>query len=164
VQNFIWPNTTTETSHVKSIRTPMTWYEEKTDLKRAWRFYVQKNSPLKSLFGGTVYKSCMQCMFRCADTILLWKWLKMDVEKSKIVWSGNNVCHMSQENVIKFRVASHPWFLDSYSVLGFLSRYPCFRTSGHALYSGPKSSLTVTHFSSGPKSSVVIFSDLCKIR
>jgi len=56
--------------------------EKKTDLNRAWPFLrANKNSPLKKLFGGTVYKICMLCMFRCADTILLWKWLKMDVGK-----------------------------------------------------------------------------------
>ena len=32
----------------------------------------------------------------------------MDVSRSKIVWSGTNGCHMSQENVIKFGVALHP--------------------------------------------------------
>ena len=46
----------------------------------------------------------------------------MDVGKSKIVWSGNNGCHMSQENVINFGVALHPWFPDSYSILRFPER------------------------------------------
>jgi len=36
------------------------------------------------------------------------KVIKMDVGKSNIVWSGNNGCHMSRENVIKFGVALHP--------------------------------------------------------
>ena len=71
----------------------MTWYEEKTNLQRAWRFLsTNKDSPIKKLLGGTVHKICMLCMFRCADTIWLWKWLKMDVGKSKMVWSGNNGC------------------------------------------------------------------------
>ena len=31
----------------------MTWYEEKTDLKRAWRFLrTNKNSPLEILYRG----------------------------------------------------------------------------------------------------------------
>jgi len=69
----------------------MTWYEEKTDLKLARRFLRKnKNSSLKKqLFWSTVYQICMLCMFRCAKTILLWKWLKMDIGKSKIVWSRN---------------------------------------------------------------------------
>jgi len=46
----------------------------------------------------------------------------MDVGKSKVVWSGNNRCHMSQDNVIKFRVALHPSFPDLYSVLRFLEQ------------------------------------------
>jgi len=29
----------------------------------------------------------------------------MDVGKSKIVWSGNNGCHMSQDDVIKLGVS-----------------------------------------------------------
>jgi len=42
----------------------------------------------------------------------------------KIVWSGNNGCHVFQENVIKFWVALYPNFPDSYSTVfeGFLSR------------------------------------------
>jgi len=35
----------------------------------------------KSLFGGTLDKICMICMFRCADNILLRKWLTMDIWK-----------------------------------------------------------------------------------
>jgi len=96
----------------------MTWHEEKTDLKCAWHFLRRnKNSPReKQLFGGTVYKNCMLCTFRCTDTILLWKWSIMDVGQSKTGWCGNNGCHMSQENVIKFWVAWNPSFPDSYSV------------------------------------------------
>jgi len=45
------------------------------------------------------------------------KVIKNGRRKSKLVWSGNNGRHMSQENVIKFWVAWHPWFPDSYSVL-----------------------------------------------
>jgi len=41
----------------------------------------------------------------------------MDVGKSKIVWSGNNTCHVSQENVIKLWVALYPTNPDSYSIL-----------------------------------------------
>jgi len=67
----------------------VSWYEEKNESKTRMTFSAQKqNSSLKKqLFGWTVYKICM---FRCEVTILLWKWLKMDVGKSKIVWSGNN--------------------------------------------------------------------------
>jgi len=36
--------------------------------------------------------------------------------KSKIVWSESSGCHISQEIVIKFWVALHPSFPDSYSV------------------------------------------------
>ena len=98
----------------------MTWYEEIADLKRARCFLPTNKKPLKSPpFGGTTYKICMLCMFRCVDTILFWKWLTMNVGKSKIVWSGNNGCHMSQENVTKFWAALHPWFPNSYSVLRF---------------------------------------------
>jgi len=43
----------------------------------------------------------------------------MDVGKSKIIWSGNNGCHMSQENVINFWVALHLSFPDLYSILRF---------------------------------------------
>jgi len=106
----------------------MTWYEEKTYLTRAWRFLrTNKNFPLKNpLFGGTVHEICMLCMFRCADTILLRKWLTMDVRKSNIVWSGNNGCHVSQENVIKFWVALHPLFPDSYSVWRIPEQVSCW--------------------------------------
>jgi len=35
-------------------------------------FHSQQNVPSKNhLFGGTVHKICMLCMFRCAATILL---------------------------------------------------------------------------------------------
>ena len=37
----------------------------------------------------------------------------------KIVWSGNNGCHVSQEDVIKLWVAFYPSFPDSYSILKF---------------------------------------------
>jgi len=36
------------------------------------------------------------------------KVIKVDVGKSKMVWSRNSGCHMSQENVINFGVALHP--------------------------------------------------------
>jgi len=39
----------------------------------------------------------------------------MDKWKSKVVWSGNNGYHVSQEDVIKLRVALYPTFPDSYS-------------------------------------------------
>jgi len=43
-------------------------------------FYTAKQKKhLKSHFCGSVHKICMMCMFRCADTILLRKWLTMDV-------------------------------------------------------------------------------------
>jgi len=95
---------------------PTPWLDMKT-----WRFLrTNKNSPLKNqMFGDTVHKIYMLCMFRCADTILLWKWLNMDLGKSKIVRSGNNGCHMSQENVIKFWLALHPSFPGLYSVKRF---------------------------------------------
>jgi len=51
--------------------------------------HKQKFPSENPLLGGTVYKICMLCMFRCADTILLWKWIKMDVGKSNVVSSGN---------------------------------------------------------------------------
>ena len=73
-----------------------------------WKFPSKKQ-----LFGGTVHNICMLCVFRCADPILLWKWLKMDVGKPKAVWSGRKRCHMSQEIGIKFRVAWHPSFPNS---------------------------------------------------
>jgi len=43
-------------------------------------FYAQIKIPL---FGGTVHQIFMICtgMFRCADTILLPKWLTMDLWK-----------------------------------------------------------------------------------
>jgi len=57
-----------------------------------WRDWIfgplwQRVPPLLGCMECGWYGSV--CMFRCADTILLWKWLKMDVGKSKIVWSGN---------------------------------------------------------------------------
>jgi len=65
----------------------MTWYEEKNGSQTPMTFSKHKHKlPSKNFpFGGTVYKICMLCMFRCADTIFLWKWLKMDVGKSKAV-------------------------------------------------------------------------------
>jgi len=87
----------------------------KNGSKTRMMFSTHKQKPR---FGGTVYKICMLCMFRCAD--LLRKWLKMDVGKSKIVWSVSNGCHISQGNVLKFKVAFHPSFPDSHSV----SRFP----------------------------------------
>jgi len=101
-----WPNMTSDTLYVKSI--PTTWRDMKK--KRIWNahnvFYVQTKIPLwKAVVWVIVYKMCMLWMLRCADTILLWKWLKMDVGKSNIVWSGNTGFHMSPWNVINFRVA-----------------------------------------------------------
>jgi len=58
-------------------------------------------------------------MIPYVDTILLLKWLKMDVDESNIVWSEYNGCHMPQDDVIKFWVALRPSFLDSYGVLRF---------------------------------------------
>ena len=66
----------------------------------------------------TVWHMCALCVFRCADTILLWKWLKW-TSWCQNSWSGNNGCHMSQKSVFKFRVALHPSFPDSCSVEGF---------------------------------------------
>jgi len=43
----------------------------------------------------------------------------MDVGQSKIVWSGNNGCHVSQDDVIKLWVALCPSFPDSYGILRF---------------------------------------------
>ena len=111
VQNVfgqIWPRK----PFMKSLPTPRLDMTKQTDL--AWRFLrTNKNSPLKNpLFGCTVLKICMICMFRCADKILLWKWLKMNVGKSKMVWSGNDRCHMSQEGAIKSWVALRPTLPD----------------------------------------------------
>jgi len=39
------------------------------------------------------------------------------VIKTDAVWSENNGCRMSQENVIKYWAALHPLFSDSFSVL-----------------------------------------------
>ena len=61
----------------------MTLYKQKPGLTRAWRF-LRKNKkyPLKSpFFGGTLHKIFMIYMFRCADKILLQKWLTMDTWK-----------------------------------------------------------------------------------
>jgi len=45
-------------------------------------FYAQTKNPLqKSHFGGTVHNIFMICTFCCADTILLRKWLTMDIWK-----------------------------------------------------------------------------------
>jgi len=41
----------------------------------------------------------------------------MDVGKKKVVWFGNNACHVSQEDVIKLWVALYPASTDSYSIL-----------------------------------------------
>ena len=98
----IWPDMTTNTLYVKSLPTP--WLDvKKTDLAHAWRFRrTNKKSPLKyPLFGGTLHKICMTCTFRCADTILLRKWLTMDIWKWKIVWPGINGRHVSQEDICK---------------------------------------------------------------
>ena len=47
-----WPDMTTETLYVEYSYT-MTWYEEKTDLTRAWRFLrTNKSYPQKSPFWG----------------------------------------------------------------------------------------------------------------
>jgi len=43
-------------------------------------FYAQTKNPP---FGGTLHKICMIFMFSYADTILLWKWLTMDIWKKK---------------------------------------------------------------------------------
>jgi len=38
-------------------------------------------------FGGTLHKICMICMFRCADNILLRKWLTTDIWSwSLLLW------------------------------------------------------------------------------
>jgi len=95
----------------------MTWYEEKSDLKRAWRsLRTSKNSSQKAVFGGTVYEVYMSCVFRCADNDFVAEVTKMNVGKSKILWSGKNGYHRFQEIVVKFWVAQHPSFLDSYGV------------------------------------------------
>jgi len=36
----------------------------------------KRNSALKTVVGGPVYKICMNCVFRCTYTILLWNWFK----------------------------------------------------------------------------------------
>jgi len=56
----------------------------------------------------------MYVLLCCYDFVV--KEIKMDVGKSKIVCSGNNGYDMSQEKVIKFWVALHPSFPNSYSV------------------------------------------------
>jgi len=48
-------------------------------------FYGQIKSHPKNNYLGTVYKICTLFMFCCANTVLLWKLLKMVVRKSKIV-------------------------------------------------------------------------------
>ena len=78
-------------------------------------FYVQiKISLCKSSFFWLSVKNLYALMFRWADTILLWKWLKIDTRKSKRLLSGFDGCHMSRENVIKFQVALYPSFPDAF--------------------------------------------------
>ena len=95
------------------------WRKNGSKTRMTYSTHKRKFLSKNPLFEGTVYKICMLCTFRLAETILLWKCLKMDVGKSKIVWSRNNGCHMSQKNVIKFGFAFHTWFLDSCSILRF---------------------------------------------
>ena len=58
-------------------RYDFTWKE--MGLKLAWRFLrPNKTSPF---FRGALHKICMIWMFRCADKILLRKWLTMDIWK-----------------------------------------------------------------------------------
>ena len=38
----------------------------------------------------------------------------MHIWKQKIVWSGNNGCHVSQEDVCKLWVTLYPAFTDAY--------------------------------------------------
>jgi len=93
----------------------MTWYAEKTGLKRARCFLCTNKSPtLQISFLGVQCLNlyAMYVPLRRHDFVVK----VMDVGKSTIVWSRNNGCHMSQENVIKFGVALCPWFPDSYSV------------------------------------------------
>jgi len=107
---------TTNTLYVMSLPTPWLCLK-KTVLTHAWRFRrTNKKSPLKSpFFGGILPKICMICTFRWEDRILLRKWLTMHIWKQKIVWSGNNGCHVSQEDVCKWWVALYPAFTDAYS-------------------------------------------------
>ena len=96
----------------------MAW-SENMDLTFAWRF-LRTNTNL--LFDGALQKICMIFTFRCADTILLQKWTTMDIWKSKIVWSGNIGCHVSQEDTCKLWVALYPTLLTRVVKYGFLSR------------------------------------------
>jgi len=66
--------------------------------------YKQK-FPSKNFVLGV---QCIKFVYYVCFAALIRKRLKMDVDTSKIVYSGNNECHMSQENVIKFWVALHP--------------------------------------------------------
>jgi len=64
----------------------------------------KKFLPEKQLVWCTVYKICMLCVFRCADTILFWKWLKMaavELRNEFAVWNEGLV---SQENLVKLSV------------------------------------------------------------
>ena len=74
-------NMTTETLCEESSYT-MTWYEEKTDLKRGWRFLrTNKSSPLKITFCGYNVQNLYAMYVSLRRSILLWKWLKMYVGK-----------------------------------------------------------------------------------
>jgi len=71
------------------------WRKNGSKTRMTFSMHKQNILSKNSLFGGTVHKICIICMFCCADTILLRKWLTMDIGKSKRVWFGNNGCDVS---------------------------------------------------------------------
>jgi len=77
-------------------------------------------------FRGTLYKICMLCVFRCADTILTCTVSDLKgTSRNQNSCFGNNGCHTIQENVIKFwGCVIYLYFPDSSTLAfqGFLSR------------------------------------------
>jgi len=67
-------------------------------------------------------------MFRCADKVFV-KVIKNGRREVKNSLVRKWRMYMSQENVIKFGVALHPWFPHSYGVLRFSEQDKHFRIS-----------------------------------
>ena len=85
----------------------------------------QKLPPKKQLEGGTLYKICMQSVFRYVDTILLWIWLKMGVRTSKIVWLEIMGASWPQQPWSNFGLHNTHGFPTRKVFYGYLSRVKC---------------------------------------
>jgi len=98
----------------------MAWYEEKTDLKRAWRFIrTNKNSPLiKRFIRGIMYTICMLCVSLCRCDLFVKLITNGRREVKNSLNRKKRVSHVPG-NCNEIWIALHLSFPGSYSVERF---------------------------------------------